>query len=49
MNRDQETHRITTWAGARRAWLRPSVVRLEAGAAEVGTRSFNDGPLSSKS
>lgn len=35
--------------GAQRAWNKPAVIRLSAGAAEVGTRSTPDGPLSSTS
>ncbi|MBV9929945.1 MAG: hypothetical protein JO013_03250 [Alphaproteobacteria bacterium] len=49
MNRDQETLR-TDLAPASRAWTKPAVARLRAGAAEVGTRNIAaDGPLSSKS
>jgi hypothetical protein len=37
-------------ATPRRAWARPALVRLEAGAAESGTRTVvTDGPLGSYS
>jgi hypothetical protein len=49
MNRDQETLR-TDRGPATRAWVKPTVARLSAGSAELGTRSIIlDGPLSSKS
>lgn len=50
MTDTRETLRPARDAGAARAWVAPVVVRLEAGAAEQGTRQIvNDGPLQSYS
>jgi len=52
MNRDKDMHRANDSRENRarsRVWAAPSVIRLSAGAAEVGTRSTVDGPLSSLS
>jgi len=50
MNRDQGMQKINSselGAGSEpRLWQRPQVIRLQAGRAEVGTRTIvNDGPL----
>jgi hypothetical protein len=52
MNRDKDMLRTGASLKGRaapRLWTAPSVIRLSAGAAEVGTRATVDGPLSSLS
>jgi hypothetical protein len=52
MTREKDMLRSTLVAAegrVQRGWVKPSVIRLNAGAAEVGTRSTPDGPLSSTS
>ncbi|HEY0311186.1 MAG TPA: hypothetical protein VGC56_01680 [Allosphingosinicella sp.] len=52
MNRNKDMLRTSDSLESRvapRLWTAPSVIRLSAGAAEVGTRSTVDGPLSSLS
>ena len=47
MNRDKDMPRGDL-AKTARTWIKPSVARLSAGAAEVGIRTIvSDGPLSS--
>jgi hypothetical protein len=46
MTREKDMHNPTFAAAeerTQRGWIKPSVIRLNAGAAEVGTRATGDG------
>lgn len=50
MNVDKKMHDGAAQQADKLSWVKPEIVRLEAGAAEAGTRTVvQDGPLASYS